>query len=115
MSKYHRDRYLKRSSTLEARTFSRIVCVDGHWIWQGKPNNGGHGQIDGHPAHRIVWELLVGPLAPGAILHHTCEIKLCVRPMCMEETNHAGNMARMSQALSPRKKRTRPYYEGVDA
>jgi len=31
-------------------------------------------------AHRVIYEMLVGPIAPGLQLHHDCGLKHCVDP-----------------------------------
>jgi len=60
------------------------------WIWQGAPKKGnGYGQFawdSGRPeyAHRIMWEMEKGILAPGVRLRHLCGVKMCVNPGHME-------------------------------
>lgn len=53
------------------------------WIWQGTkdPKGYGHFRLDGkiRSAHRLAYELLVGPIPDGWILHHICENPSCVR------------------------------------
>ena len=45
---------------------------------------GGHGnffyQGQSHKAHRVIYELMIGPIPSGFHLHHTCEEKICVNP-----------------------------------
>lgn len=69
----------------------RRILVDeetGCWVWTGAKFCRGHGQIQGGSkvdgtrrllyVHRVVWELLVGPIMHQ--LHHECEHKLCCNP-----------------------------------
>jgi hypothetical protein len=58
------------------------------WLWTGARNSRGYGTfgLSGRPhvknvlAHRFAYELLVGPIPDGAVLHHTCGNQLCVNP-----------------------------------
>jgi hypothetical protein len=60
------------------------------WRWTGAKSGEGYGQMPlGHPrsgpksqapAHRFAYELLVGPIPDGHVLHHLCGDRACVRP-----------------------------------
>lgn len=59
---------------------------DGCWEWQGGRARFGHGLIHTGPgarlsqAHRVSWELNVGPVPPGACVLHRCDNPPCVNP-----------------------------------
>ena len=70
---------------------SFVVVTEDHWLWIGTVGNYGYGvchwKAPGKTltltnAHRVVYQILVGPLSNKEILHHTkeCGVKLCVRP-----------------------------------
>src|SRR5262245_5819531 len=56
--------------------------------WWGAVHEQGYGRIGGRHdrrfAHRMIWEECFGPLPEGAIIHHTCENRLCVNPEHMQ-------------------------------
>ena len=60
----------------------------GCWVWLGAVDSDGYGKTS-HTAdglkrhvrsHRIVYELLVGPIPSGASLLHSCDNPCCVNP-----------------------------------
>lgn len=57
---------------------------DGCWTWIAGKCHYGYGAIryksTGWRAHRLVYELLVGPIPQDYELHHTCEVRECVNP-----------------------------------
>lgn len=59
------------------------VSATGCWLWLGRCSRYGFVRVGDRVrlAHRVVYELLVGPVAPDHDLHHrdTCE-KRCVNP-----------------------------------
>jgi hypothetical protein len=56
----------------------------GCWIWTKAMNSKGYGSVRfmGRVvgAHRLVFELLIGPVPSGMELHHKCENRLCCNP-----------------------------------
>ncbi len=46
------------------------------------------------PAHRVIYELLVGPIPKGQLLHHECENVRCVNPAHMIPMGHAEHARR---------------------
>jgi hypothetical protein len=53
--------------------------------WGGQPPR---------PAHRVVWQLLVGPIPDGLVLDHLCEHPRCVLPTHLEPVTAVENSAR---------------------
>jgi len=61
-----------------------IDPTNGCWIWQRSTSLNGYGQVwhQGRlqRAHRVFYELYVGPIPEGLQIDHTCHNKLCVNP-----------------------------------
>lgn len=77
---------------------------DGCWIWTG-PTIHGYGQRsvrgeDGkqhsRKAHRLVYELMVGPIPDGYQLDHLCQVTRCVNPVHLEAVTPQVNTLRSS-------------------
>ena len=45
-------------------------------------------------AHRVAYELFVGPLAPGMVIDHLCKNTRCVNPDHLEQVTQATNCRR---------------------
>ncbi|MGE3341564.1 MAG: HNH endonuclease [Candidatus Altimarinota bacterium] len=67
--------------------WSRVKKSSDCWVWQGPPNNSGYGsaqsplnpsKVEG--AHRISFQLSVGPIPSGKYVCHKCDNRLCVKP-----------------------------------
>lgn len=58
------------------------------WLWRGSIAGTGYGNLKiGEPgerrndyAHRVSYELNVGPIPPGLIVDHACMVRECVNP-----------------------------------
>jgi len=107
------------TQTLEAR-FRAMVEKTGPlwngsscWIWRGAKDNvnDGYGVIRSgggrklsrtQKAHRVSYELLVGPIAAGLEIDHLCRVRACVNPAHLEPVTRAENNRRgkSSQVLS---------------
>jgi HNH endonuclease len=84
---YHRG-------TPEERFWARVVKSEGCWEWNGyqlvrRGHRTGYGKFGVTSkitvqAHRFAYELCVGPIPEGHIVHHTCENFACVRPDHLE-------------------------------
>ena len=70
---------------------------DDCWLWTGARGVGGYGQTFIRGAtwqvHRMVYELLVGPVPVGCVLHHRCDNKHCCNPAHLEPVTQEENMA----------------------
>lgn len=77
---------------------------DGCWIWTGSnskpfPNAAVYGKYTHRGvAHRVAYELLVGPIPEGLELDHLCRVTLCVNPAHLEPVTRAENQRRRSAA-----------------
>lgn len=79
------------------------VTPRGCWEWNGKRNDSGYGILhalrhghDGARAHRVMFELHVGPIPPGAEIRHKCDNPPCVNPGHLVPGTHLMNMGDMS-------------------
>ena len=70
----------------------------GCWEWTGSRNGGGYGQIwlHGKPegAHRVSYELHVGPIPSPFHLDHRCRVRHCVNPEHLEPVTCQENLMR---------------------
>ena len=74
---------------------------DGCWIWMASRDSLGYGQINKGRhgegvirAHRVAYELLVGPIPEGLELDHLCRVRACLNPTHLEPVTHRENVLR---------------------
>lgn len=70
-----------------------VVRSDGCWSWTGPKNERGYGHIRHQYAHRIAYELFVGPIPDGLFVLHRCDNPPCTNPEHLFIGTHADNMA----------------------
>ena len=64
--------------TLE-NIWSRIhKTKDNCWLYNNKASS--YGSINGRPAHRVMYEILEGPIPKNMHVHHLCFVKGCINP-----------------------------------
>ena len=87
---------LKR--TFEQRLWSRILLGDDCWEWTGCRSAKGYGLIYKSGAtkrvHRVVYELLVGPIPDGLQLDHLCRNRGCANPSHLDPVDTRENTLR---------------------
>lgn len=68
------------------------------WEWRGGRSNGGYGQVwkDGRheKAHRVVYELMVGPIPGDLTIDHLCRNRGCVNPSHLDPVPMRVNILR---------------------
>jgi hypothetical protein len=74
--------------------------MTGCWLWTGYQDEYGYGSglskriFKTQLAHRVIYELLVGPIPKGLTIDHLCRVRCCVNPGHLEPVTHAVNMKR---------------------
>lgn len=79
--------------------WKRVDKTDTCWLWTGptQPHNG-YGRLGYRGrsvfAHRLAYELLVGPIPDGLTLDHLCRVRTCVNPLHLEPVTQRENTLR---------------------
>jgi len=70
----------------------------GCWLWDGSWKPNGYGEVNYHRrlwyVHRLVYELLRGPIPAGYTLDHLCRVRPCGNPAHLEVVSLADNIRR---------------------
>lgn len=72
----------------------KFTVDDGCWEWTASRFRNGYGQGNRTVAHRVVYELLVGPVPEGLDLDHLCRNRGCVNPGHLEPVTRRENLRR---------------------
>lgn len=87
-----------RKTPVAERFWSKVRKTDACWEWIASKDSNGYGTIavDGATkrAHRVAYELLIGPIAEGLQLDHLCRVRACVNPAHLEPVTMAENIRR---------------------
>ena len=99
--------------TLEERFWRHVVKTETCWLWNGGRNLGGYGAINVggraggmRGAHRVSYELFVGPIPDGFEVDHLCKVPACVRPEHLEAVPPRVNNLRSNSNAAKRAKQT---------
>lgn len=69
----------------------RMTCC---WLWTGHTVGKGYGRfrLDGRMqlAHRVAYELDIGPIPDGMVVRHLCDVPACVNPAHLELGTQRG-------------------------
>lgn len=80
------------------RFFDKILVGDDCWEWTSTTNWNGYGRfrLNGRAAyaHRVAYEMFVGPIPIGLQLDHLCRNRGCVRPDHLEPVTSRENSLR---------------------
>ena len=96
---------MKRTPLAE-RLMSRVEKqADGCWLYTGCLHASGYGLLSAGGrkspllrAHRVSYELHVGPIPGGMHLDHLCRVRNCVNPTHLEPVTQAENNRRAGEA-----------------
>jgi len=85
------------NARLKIPTYKKVK--NGCWLWQGRLNSKGYGyrwfnSKPGRMAHRVIYELLKGPILKGMPLDHLCRVRHCVNPDHLEPVTTMENNRR---------------------
>ncbi len=72
----------RRQRPITDRFWEKVLIADGCWTWTGHIDSKGYGRLgsDHAGAHRLSWEINVGPIPDNLWVLHYCDNPSCVRP-----------------------------------
>ncbi len=95
---------------LETRFWSKVDKSGDCWLWMASTKDTGYGQffVNGTMvrAHRLAYELMVGPVPDGLQLDHLCRVRNCVNPEHLEPVTTQENTRRGASGHERRQKKT---------
>lgn len=89
--------------TPEERFWAKVEKTATCWLWKGARTSHGYGTfvVDGRRrskkygmAHRVAYELVVGPIPAGLTIDHLCRVPACVNPKHLEPVSMSVNVLR---------------------
>lgn len=103
---------MAKRQPVEPRFLAKVDKTETCWLWTGWVDRNGYGRfwLDGRSpgAHRVAYELYVGPIPAGLEIDHLCRVRNCVNPAHLEPVTTAENVRR---TLAFRE----PYQASMDA
>lgn len=83
------------------RFWTKVAKGDGCWLWTAGKDGKGYGaayvNLRQVRAHRLAYELLVGPIPDNMTIDHLCRNRVCVNPAHMEVVTQGENTARSNR------------------
>lgn len=76
------------------RFWDRVNKGSSCWEWTGRRQREGYGTLGIRKAHRMSYELHIGPIPDGLEIDHLCRNRACVRPDHLEAVTHQENVLR---------------------
>ena len=84
--------------SVPCRFWSKVEITDTCWLWTGSRNRSGYGafHLRGRSvmAHRLSYEMYIGPIDGKLVLDHLCRVPSCVRPSHLEMVTERVNILR---------------------
>lgn len=96
---------VRRAIPVAERFWDKVEKSPGCWTWLSARDRHGYGRIgltNGRAvlAHRVAYELVIGPIPSGMVLDHLCRNPPCVNPAHLEVVTQAENMRRAAAAIT---------------
>lgn len=83
-----------------ARFYQKVaIQASGCWLWTQYCDRNGYGRSSSRLAHRVAYELSIGPIPQGMTVDHTCFTAGCVNPDHLRLLGHREN-ARLQRSAS---------------
>lgn len=92
----------RHALTVDQRFWQKVAKTPSCWLWTGTLSRTGYGGFrkDGRmqKAHRVSYEMHVGPLSPDIEIDHICHNRACVRPSHLKASTRKQNTENRSGA-----------------
>jgi hypothetical protein len=88
------------------RFFAKVTAVahTACWHWRATLKADGYGQVcidkRTRRAHRVAYEMAIGPIPDNLDLDHRCRERSCVNPAHLEPVTRAENLRRQGSAVT---------------
>lgn len=112
----------RRPQPEEVRFWPKVLKTETCWWWLGRLEKGGYGRFTRGThrsvyAHRLAYEMVIGPIPQGLTLDHLCRHPACVNPSHLEPVTMLENIRRGGSPSARNARKTRclrghPYDEG---
>ncbi len=80
------------------RFWLAVQKMDDCWLWLRSCDSTGYGRFRSNrtsqAAHRVAYQLCIGPIPPGLTLDHLCKNRKCVNPAHLEPVTLKENILR---------------------
>ena len=87
-----------RNGPVQWRVWKYVNVTEDCWEWTGALSRDGYGKISDEAttrqAHRLVYEILMGPIPESLVIDHLCRNRRCVNPLHMEVVDALENTRR---------------------
>lgn len=100
---------MTRRKNDDDRIWPHVVPTGFCWLWTGGTTDGyGNVRRNGQSqrVHRVVYELLIGPIPEGTEIDHLCRVRACCNPDHLEPVARVVNNARGQSPSSRNRRKT---------
>jgi hypothetical protein len=86
----------------DPRFWAKVLVGPNCWLWKAAKVPSGYGQfrVGDHleRAHRVAYEMVVGPIPDGLTIDHLCKNPWCVNPAHLEPVTMLENLSRRGRS-----------------